>query len=262
MAGVQNFFTDGAVYERLMGRWSVLAGKMFLNWLAAPKGGVWLDVGCGTGAFTGLVVERESPSEIHGIDPSSDQLAFAKARAGLAAAKLQTGSAVSLPYKESEFDIAVMALVISFVPDPAKAVSEMVRVVRPEGWVATYMWDIQGGGFPYDSLHRAMEVMGFNYPKPPGAESSRLSALEALWKRADLENVETRVITLPTRYENFEDYWNTATLPVGPSGQFIQKLGAQDISRLKDAVRQLLPEGPNGEIVFNAVANAVKGRVS
>jgi hypothetical protein len=107
-----------------------------------------------------------------------------------------------------------------------------------------------------------MEVMGFNYPKPPGAESSRLSALEALWKRADLENVETRVITLPTRYENFEDYWNTATLPVGPSGQFIQKLGAQDISRLKDAVRQLLPEGPNGEIVFNAVANAVKGRVS
>jgi ubiquinone/menaquinone biosynthesis C-methylase UbiE len=45
-------FSDGEVYERLMGRWSRLAGKTFLAWLDTPKNLQWLDVGCGNGAFT------------------------------------------------------------------------------------------------------------------------------------------------------------------------------------------------------------------
>ena len=53
-----------------------------------------------------------------------------------------------LPFPESRFDAAVMALVIFFVPDPAKGVAEMVRVVGPGGTVAAYAWDIVGGGSP------------------------------------------------------------------------------------------------------------------
>jgi len=43
-------FTDGAAYERRMGRWSRLVGEVFLDWLAAPPGLRWVDVGCGNGA--------------------------------------------------------------------------------------------------------------------------------------------------------------------------------------------------------------------
>ena len=55
---------------------------------------------------------------------------------------------MALPFQDNSFDLAVMALVIFFVPDPAKGVAEMVRVVSPGGTVAAYAWDMAGGGFP------------------------------------------------------------------------------------------------------------------
>ncbi len=73
-------FNDGAGYERFMGAWSQLAGARFLEWLAPAAGWRWLDVGCGNGAFTELVVARCAPRAVSGIDPSEAQLAFARTR--------------------------------------------------------------------------------------------------------------------------------------------------------------------------------------
>ncbi len=60
MAEHQIRFDDGAAYERMMGAWSRLAGGIFLDWIAPRPGLRWVDVGCGNGAFTELVVERMS----------------------------------------------------------------------------------------------------------------------------------------------------------------------------------------------------------
>ena len=62
-------FTNGAAYERYMGTWSQLAGETFLDWLAPEPGLRWLDVGCGNGAFTEMLVERCAPLSVQGIDP-------------------------------------------------------------------------------------------------------------------------------------------------------------------------------------------------
>ncbi len=56
-------------YERFMGRWSRAIGEKFLAWLAPPTNARWLDVGCGTGAFSELIQRRASPKTIVGIDP-------------------------------------------------------------------------------------------------------------------------------------------------------------------------------------------------
>ena len=69
-------FDDGAAYERYMGKWSQLAGETFLDWLAPKPGLRWLDVGCGNGAFTEMLVERCAPASVQGIDPSEAQLAL------------------------------------------------------------------------------------------------------------------------------------------------------------------------------------------
>src|SRR5689334_5825931 len=141
-------FEDGAKYERAMGTWSRLVGEVFLDWLAPPQGLRWIDIGCGNGAFTELLIEHCGPVEVHGLDPSEEQLAFARTRPAIRGAAFCKGDAMALPYHGSRFDAAVMALVIVFVPDPARGLEEMVRVVRPRGTVATYVWDMLGGGFP------------------------------------------------------------------------------------------------------------------
>ena len=78
MADTTIRFDDGASYENMMGRWSLLAGAQFLDWLGAPDGARWLDVGCGNGAFTELVVTRCAPASVQAVDPSAAQLAYAR----------------------------------------------------------------------------------------------------------------------------------------------------------------------------------------
>src|SRR5215831_4296489 len=131
----------------MMGTWSRLAGDVFLDWLAPPAGLRWIDVGCGNGAFTEGLIQRCAPAEVQGVDPSSQQIAFARTREGARGAVFTEGDAQALPFPARRFDAAVMALVLFFVPDPARGVAEMVRVVRPGGTVATYLW-IAGEGPP------------------------------------------------------------------------------------------------------------------
>jgi ubiquinone/menaquinone biosynthesis C-methylase UbiE len=144
MAEPQIRFDDGAAYERMMGVWSRSAGEIFLDWLAPRAGGKWIDVGCGNGAFTELIIARTAPAEVQGIDPSDGQLAYARSRSGARMATFHSGDAMALPFAAGAFDVAVMALVIFFVPEPAKGVAEMARVVAPGGQVAAYAWDIAG----------------------------------------------------------------------------------------------------------------------
>ncbi len=113
-------FDDGDAYERLMGIWSGLVGQVFLDWLSPASVQRWADIGCGTGAFTELILRKCAPATVDGIDPSDGQLAYARTRAGAQGAVFQRGDATALPYADASFDIAVMALVIHFVTDPAK----------------------------------------------------------------------------------------------------------------------------------------------
>ena len=177
-----------------------MSAKCSSDWLDVPKGLRWLDVGCGNGAFTEELIARCAPAAVMAIDPSDDQLAYARTRPGVKTANFQVGDAQKLPFRDGSFDVAIMALVISFLPDPAKAVAEMARVVRPGGWVATYMWDIPGGGAPTDPIYVALESMGMTSVRPANPVVSRREAMQDLWEKAGLESIDTRVIRIPVVY--------------------------------------------------------------
>ena len=155
MTAAGKFFSDGAAYERQMGRWSRLAAKSFLDWLALPKGIRCLDVGCGNGAFTETLIARCAPAAVMGLDPSEGQIAYARQRSGAKLGRVSRRRRAGSAVRRRQLRCGLMALVISFVPDAAKAAAEMARVVRPGGWVATYMWDIPGGGTPIAPMNRA-----------------------------------------------------------------------------------------------------------
>lgn len=135
-------FNDGATYERMMGVWSRSVGEIFLDWLAPAPGLAWADIGCGSGAFSELVAERCAPARIFGIDPSEAQLAFARAGPAAAVADFRQEDAMALPYPDASMDSVAMALVLFFVPDPAKGVAEMKRAVKPGGTISAYVCGI------------------------------------------------------------------------------------------------------------------------
>jgi ubiquinone/menaquinone biosynthesis C-methylase UbiE len=261
MSDAASMFNDGEAYERLMGRWSKLVGKEFLDWLDAPKGLAWLDVGCGNGAFTEEVIARCAPASIAAVDPSEGQLAYARTRAGARQAEFRIADAQSLPYPDRGFDVAAMALVISFVPEPAKAASEMARVVRPGGWAATYMWDFSIGGAPVEPIYRAMRAIGIEPPRPANHAVSERTALQSLWIKAGLQSVETRPIAIETSFSSFDDYWTVNAQPSGPQGIAITRMAPETRERFRAALREHLPTGADGRIRVPAIANAVKGRV-
>jgi ubiquinone/menaquinone biosynthesis C-methylase UbiE len=253
-------FDDGAAYERMMGIWSRIVGDVFLDWLAPRSGLQWIDVGCGNGAFTELIVARCAPAEVQGIDPSEGQLAFARARSTAGVAEFRPGDAMALPFPDHTFDAAVMALVIFFVPDPVKGVAEMARVVRPGGMVAAYAWDIPSGGLPNEPIQVEMRAMGVQPLLPPNVNAGRLDALRELWTGAGLDAVETRQITVQRTFESFDEFWTTSLLG-GGIGPVIATMPPGDVKLLKTRVRARLHADMTGRFTANALANAVMGRM-
>ena len=73
-------FEDGNAYERMMGVWSQIVGKEFIEWLNPTSGQSCIDIGCGTVAFTAQIAELCSPIKLLGIDPSEAQIEFARKR--------------------------------------------------------------------------------------------------------------------------------------------------------------------------------------
>jgi len=166
-------FTDGTGYDRFMGVWSRLAGQLFLDWIAQNPCQRWLDVGCGNGAFTQLIAEQCAPASLVGIDPSEAQLDFARKHPLLESVSFVNADAMALPFPETTFDLMVMPLVIVFVPEPAKGVAEMARVVAPGGTVAAYAMGHGGWGVPLSARqrnpcnHRPGPYPGPPVPRPP-----------------------------------------------------------------------------------------------
>ena len=253
-------FSDGASYERMMGEWSRLAGEQFLAWFAPPSNADWLDVGCGSGAFTALAIERCAPGTILGIDPSPSQLEFARAR-GLGRARFEQGDSMLSQVTDDAVDVTVAALVLHFLPDPLASVREMARVTRSGGIVGAYVWDPDHGGFPYDALLREMSGVGIPVATPPSTHVCEPGELSRLWNVAGLTDVATCRIEVMRQYASFEAYWDAAVASPR-TARSIREAPAEAVAELRARLAAVLPRGVDGAIMPRARANAVRGRVA
>ncbi len=256
-------FDDGNAYDRYMGRWSRAIGEKFLAWLAAPANRQWLDVGCGTGAFTELVLARSAPAKIVGIDASTAQIEHARRTVVAPQLDFQAGSATDLPFATGEFDVVVSALAIHFFPDRPKAFQEMLRVTRPGGIIAGYTWRKSPTivDAPYGPLARGViEIAGDVMISPAVPEAMPDGLREAL-TAAGYAEVEVTTIEASQTFHDFEDYWTsqTATFP-HPVAKSAAALGPDDRERLRHILRTALPAAADGTITYSSRATAFKAR--
>ncbi len=253
-------FDDGAAYERAMGRWSRAVAPVFIEWVAPSPGARWLDVGCGTGAFTELVLDTCSPLTVSAVDPSAAQIDHARRQPAAERADFQVADALALPFPDAAFDVVASALVINFIPDRPKALSEMRRVARPGGIVAGYVWDFGAELSPSGPVRRGIRRFGAEVPPIPGTEQSSLEALNALFAQAGLERIATRAIEVTLPYTDFDDFWAAQTPAYLPTSTMIAGMTKDERARLRETVRAALP-CPDGKIEYPARANAIKAYV-
>ena len=253
-------FDDGEAYERFMGRWSRSVGAVFLDWLAPPKDARWLDVGCGTGVFTELVLNTCSPATMTAVDPAPAQIEHAHKLPVAQRAEFRVADSQSLPFPDGAFDVVASALVINFIPDRPQALREMRRVARPGGVVAGYVWDFVAERAAASPLRDGLRRIGIEPPPNAGAADSTLDALNSLFARAGFADIATRAIDVRGTFPDFDDLWRSQTPSFSPVTKVIASLPDADRARLIETVRAGLPAGPDGSISYPARANAIKAR--
>ena len=255
------YFDDAVAYEAFMGRWSRSAGDIFLDWIAPPKDACWLDVGCGTGVFTELIVDTTSPAAVSGVDPTQVQIEHARRKSVGQRVDFQIADAQALPFPNNAFDLVVSALVINFIPDRPKALAEMRRVGRAGGTVAAYVWDFAGERSPGSLVRTGLHAIGIELADLPGSANSGLDALRSLFERAGFEQIATKTIDVTMSFANFDDLWRAQTPNFGPRGKFVENLSGAERARLIDKVRASLPANPDGSVVYSVRAHAIKARI-
>ncbi|MGC4121949.1 MAG: methyltransferase domain-containing protein [Myxococcales bacterium] len=129
----QAFFATSA------GQWDKLRGELFgpgleIPLLAGLLDASWTvgDLGCGTGGL----LEALSPfvSEVVGVDSSAAMLAAARKRLSrLSNVRLERGAMEALPLDDASLDAALIILVLHHLSDPARALAEAARVLKPGG---------------------------------------------------------------------------------------------------------------------------------
>ncbi len=237
-----SFDVSADAYQRFMGRWSAPLTGEFLRSADVRVTGQVLDVGCGPGVLTAVLVDRYGAPAVAAIDPSESFVAATRER--LPGVDVRQGTAEALPYDDGSFDAALAQLVVHFMTDPVAGLRDMGRVTRPGGVVAACVWDHAGGGSPLSlvwSAARDVDPAAPSEASLPGTEEGQLPSYA---RKAGLRDITPSTLTVRQRFETFEEWWAPYLFGVGPLGAYLGALPEDHLAAVRERCRGLLPEAP------------------
>ena len=260
---MEDSWESGDPYEYFMGRWSRLVGQSFIECLSPAPGLKWLDIGCGTGVLSEVVLSKKNPSELIAIDQSEGFIHSARQRLG-AQAQCKVGNALDLPLKDNSVDLALSGLVLNFISNPVKALQEMRRVTRPGGTIAIYIWDYSGKmeflKYFWDAV---VELDADASALHEGARfpDSNADGLKKLFKSAGMIKTAIEPIEVETNFKNFDDFWNPFLGGQGPAPTYVLSLDPSKRNILRELLQDRLPTQADGSIPLIARAWAARSEV-
>jgi ubiquinone/menaquinone biosynthesis C-methylase UbiE len=238
-----------------MGRFSVPLAPVFADFAGVAAGQGVVDVGCGPGALTGVLVDRLGAPNVAAADPSEPFItALADRYPGVRA---ERAGAEALPFEDGEFDAAVAQLVVQFMSDPVAGLREMGRVARSGGVVAACVWDHgPDGRGPLSAFWDAAREIDPSL----GGESNRPGTtrgdLARLFVEAGLQAVEDGTVAVDVSFSGFEEWWEPFLLGVGSVGGFVMGLSPERRQELRARCEARLP---SGAFTVTATAWAARG---
>jgi SAM-dependent methyltransferase len=199
-------------------------------------------VGCGTGALATAILKSASPSEVWGIDPSEEYIAHARAILPQDRCHLLVADAQALPHEFSDFDATVSGLALNLVPEPRAAVTEMIRVTRPDGLVAAYVWDFADGmqmlRYLWDAATK-LDPTAKEFDQGKCFPICHPEKLSALFTEGGLRAIQIRPLEVPTIFRDFDDYWMPLLTGHGRAPGYVMSLSADQRSRLRESIQEV-----------------------
>lgn len=259
---VPSSFQDAAGYDRLMGRWSRRLAPLLVGFGGLADGERVLDVGCGTGSLTFALPDLANVAAVTGIDPLDTFVVAARARSTDPRITFDVGDARALPYADASFDRAYSSLVLQFIPDAARAVAEMRRVVRPGGTVAAAVWDSFGGQLFMRILWDIAGVLDPALERPYFRPLTAPGEMAEAWRSVGLQDVEQTSLMIRVEFTGFDDYWGSFETGEGPIGKYVTGLPDTAREELRHHLRRAyLANRPDGLRSMVSVAWACRGTV-
>ncbi len=236
------FDVAAEAYGRFMGRYSRPLAPVFADLAEVESGHHVLDVGCGTGALTEVLVDRLGVDYVCAVDPSEP---FVESmRREFPGVDVRRGRAESLPFAAACFDRTLAQLVVHFMADPVAGLAEMARVTRPGGLVAATVWDHGGDRGPLATFWRAARELDPTVDSEAGRPGVSDGSLVALFDAAGMEGAVAGAVAIRVDHPSFDDWWEPYPLGAGPAGAYAAGLDADQKARLRERCRALLPPAP------------------
>ena len=247
-----SFAVPADAYDRYMGRFSRPLAGPFAEWAGVAPGMRVLDVGAGTGALTGELIERLGRTAVAAIEPSPS---FAAALTQRHQVPVVLGTAEQLPVAEASFDLILAQLVVHFMADPVRGLAELARATRPTGWVAACVWQTGGHG-PVDDFWAAARAVDAEVQDESARPGVAPGELRGLFAAAGMTGLEETSLTVSVRHASFAAWWAPFEEGAGPGGAYLAARPAEVRRAIRGQARVALPGGP---FTTTASAWAVKG---